>query len=73
GAKFVRIIYQFARYVMTEDMKKLSAGTSTPFTEAVSLRPEDMYIAETRHRVGYNKLLQVLQKEDFVIQEYGKK
>ncbi|XP_027526541.1 HAUS augmin-like complex subunit 6 [Neopelma chrysocephalum] len=73
GAKFVRFVYWFARYVMIEDMKKFSAGTCIPFAEAVMLRPEDMYIAKARHRVGYNKMLQILQKEDIVIQEYGKK
>ncbi|NXF72985.1 HAUS6 protein, partial [Sclerurus mexicanus] len=73
GAKFVHLLYQFARHVMTEEIKKLSVGTGIPFAEAVRLRPEDMYIAEARHRVAYNKLLQVLQREDFVIQEYRKK
>uniref|UniRef100_A0A8C3NRG4 HAUS augmin like complex subunit 6 n=1 Tax=Cyanoderma ruficeps TaxID=181631 RepID=A0A8C3NRG4_9PASS len=73
GAKFVHMVYHFARYVMIEDMKKLSRGTSIPFAEAVMWRPEDMYLAKARHRVAYNKLLQILQREDFVIQEYNKK
>ncbi|NXU95389.1 HAUS6 protein, partial [Xiphorhynchus elegans] len=73
GAKFVHLVYQFARHVMTEEIKKLSIGTGIPFAEALRLRPEDMYIARARHRVAYNKLLQVLQREDFVIQEYEKK
>ncbi|NWV43708.1 HAUS6 protein, partial [Grantiella picta] len=73
GAKFVHVVYHFARYVMIEDMKKLSVGTGVPFAEAVEWRPEDMHIAKARHRVAHNKLLQVLQREDFIIQEYGKK
>ncbi|XP_071437470.1 HAUS augmin-like complex subunit 6 [Pithys albifrons albifrons] len=73
GAKFVHMVYQFARHVMTEDMKTLSVGTGIPFAEAVRWKPEDMYIAEARRRVGCNKLLQVLQKQDFVFQEYQKK
>ncbi|NXA78219.1 HAUS6 protein, partial [Thryothorus ludovicianus] len=73
GAKFVNVFYHFARYVMIEDMKKLSVGTGIPFAEAVMWRPKDMYIAKARHRVAYNKLLQILQKEDFVIQEYKEK
>ncbi|NXG14837.1 HAUS6 protein, partial [Grallaria varia] len=73
GAKFVHLVYRFARHVMAEEIKKLSVGAGIPFAEAVRLWPEDKYIAEARHRVAYNKLLQVLQKEDFVIQEYGKK
>ncbi|XP_050185176.1 HAUS augmin-like complex subunit 6 isoform X2 [Myiozetetes cayanensis] len=73
GAKFVHTLYKLARYVMIEDVKKFSVGTCIPFAEAVTLRPEDMYIAKARHRVGYNKLLQILQKTDIVIQEYVKK
>ncbi|NWV02255.1 HAUS6 protein, partial [Ptilonorhynchus violaceus] len=73
GAKFVHVFYRFARYVMIENMKKLFVDTGIPFAEAVMWRPEDMYIAKARHRVAYNKLLQILQKEDFVIQQYGKK
>ncbi|XP_066036902.1 HAUS augmin-like complex subunit 6 isoform X2 [Chamaea fasciata] len=73
GAKFVQMFYHFARYVMIEDLKKLSVGTDIPFAEAVMWAPEDMYIAKARHRVAYNKLLQILQREDFVIQEYNKK
>ncbi|NXE38045.1 HAUS6 protein, partial [Ptilorrhoa leucosticta] len=73
GPKFVHVVYCFARYVMIEDMKKLSVGTGIPFAEAVKWSPEDMYIAKARHRVAYNKLLQILQREDFVLQEYGKK
>ncbi|NXF99018.1 HAUS6 protein, partial [Sakesphorus luctuosus] len=72
GAKFVHIVYQLARHVVTEDMKTFSIGTGIPFAEAVRWKPEDMYVAEARHRVGYNKLLQLLQKQDFVIQEYQK-
>ncbi|NXS82003.1 HAUS6 protein, partial [Erpornis zantholeuca] len=73
GARFVHLTYSFARYVMIQDMKKLSVGTGIPFAEAVKRRPKDMYIAKARHRVAYNKLLQILQREDFVIQEYRKK
>ncbi|NWW68859.1 HAUS6 protein, partial [Ifrita kowaldi] len=73
GARFIHVAYCFARYVMTEDMKKLSVGKLIPFAEAVKRRPKDMYIARARHRVAYNKLLHILQREDLIIQEYGKK
>ncbi|NXM00297.1 HAUS6 protein, partial [Tyrannus savana] len=73
GAKFVHTLYKLARYVMIEDVKKFSVGTCIPFAEAVTLRPKNMYIAKARHRVGYNKLLQILQKTDIVTQEYVKK
>ncbi|NXY59991.1 HAUS6 protein, partial [Callaeas wilsoni] len=73
GAKFVHVVYRFARFVMIEDMKTLSVGTGICFAEAVMWRPEDMYIAKARHRVAYNKLLQILQREDFVFQEYREK
>ncbi|NXQ01795.1 HAUS6 protein, partial [Vidua macroura] len=70
GAKIVHMFYHFARYVVIENMKKLSVGTGIPFAEAVMWRPRDMYMAKARHRVAYNKLLQILQREDFVFQEY---
>ncbi|NXY15297.1 HAUS6 protein, partial [Atrichornis clamosus] len=73
GAKFVHVLYHFARYVMIEDLKKLSVGSGIPFAEAIMWRPGDMYMAKARHRVAYNKLLQILQKEDFIIQEYWEK
>ncbi|NXP36141.1 HAUS6 protein, partial [Leiothrix lutea] len=73
GAKFVHMVYCFARYVMMEHMKKLSVGTGMPFAAAVMWRPEDMYIAKARHRVAYSKLLHILQRKDFVTQEYKKK
>ncbi|NXH86080.1 HAUS6 protein, partial [Edolisoma coerulescens] len=73
GAKFVHIAYSLARYVMIEDMKKLSVGTGIPFAEAVMWRPKDTYMANARHRVAYNKLLQNLQRQVFVNQEYWKK
>ncbi|XP_041272427.1 HAUS augmin-like complex subunit 6 isoform X2 [Onychostruthus taczanowskii] len=74
GAKFVHVLYCFARYIMIEKMKKLSVGTGgIHYAEAVMWRPRDMYIAKARHRVAYNKLLQNLQREDFVFQEYQRK
>ncbi|NXR67094.1 HAUS6 protein, partial [Rhadina sibilatrix] len=73
GAKFIDIVYHFARYVMIEKVKKLSVGARIPFAEAVIWKPKDMYIVAARHRVAYNKLLQILQREEFVIQEYKKK
>ncbi|XP_018773891.3 LOW QUALITY PROTEIN: HAUS augmin-like complex subunit 6 [Serinus canaria] len=70
GAKVVHVFYRFARYVMIENLKKLSVGTDIPFAKAVIWRPRDMYITKARHRVAYNKLLQILQRGDFVLQEY---
>ncbi|XP_036259849.1 HAUS augmin-like complex subunit 6 isoform X1 [Molothrus ater] len=73
GAKFVHVFYHLARYVMIENMKKLSEGTGIPFAEAVMQRPRNMYIVKARHRVAYSKLLQILQREHFVFQEYRRK
>ncbi|NWQ94437.1 HAUS6 protein, partial [Burhinus bistriatus] len=73
GPKFIHLMYQFARHVMIENMKRNSVGTDTPFAGAVRLASKDMYMASARCRVARNKLLQILQKEDFVIQEYKKK
>ncbi|NWR53239.1 HAUS6 protein, partial [Regulus satrapa] len=73
GDRFVHVIYCFARYVMTEEIKKLSVGKLIPFAQAVMRRPEDMYIAKARHRVACNKLLQILHRENFIVQEYREK
>nr|XP_009675301.1 PREDICTED: HAUS augmin-like complex subunit 6 isoform X1 [Struthio camelus australis] len=73
GPKFIHLMYQFARHVVIQDMKVNSVGTGIPFAEAADLRPEDLYKAKARFRVAYNKFLQIVQKEDFVIQEYKKK
>ncbi|XP_009272563.1 PREDICTED: HAUS augmin-like complex subunit 6 isoform X1 [Aptenodytes forsteri] len=73
GPKFIHLLYRLARHVVFEDMKTNCVGTDIPFAEAVKLRPKDMYMANARWRVAYNKLLQILQKEDFIIQEYKKK
>ncbi|NWR58485.1 HAUS6 protein, partial [Bucorvus abyssinicus] len=73
GPKFIHLFYQFARHVMVEDMKMNSVGPDIAFSEAVKLRPQDVYMANARCRVAYNKLLQIFQREDFVIQEYEKK
>ncbi|XP_062456352.1 HAUS augmin-like complex subunit 6 isoform X2 [Rhea pennata] len=66
-------MYQFARYVVIQDMKVNSVGTGIPFAEAAGLGHEDLYKAKARCRVAYNKLLQIIQKENFIIQEYKKK
>ncbi|XP_053909898.1 HAUS augmin-like complex subunit 6 isoform X2 [Cuculus canorus] len=73
GLKVISILYWLARHVMVEDLKMNTVGTNIPFAEAVMLKPEDVYMANARCRVAYNKLLQIFQKEDFVIQEYQKK
>ncbi|NXE78341.1 HAUS6 protein, partial [Cochlearius cochlearius] len=73
GPKLTHLLYRFARYVVIEDMKRSFVGTGIAFAEAVKLGPKDMYMADARCRVAYNKLLQIFQKEDFVIQEYKKK
>ncbi|KAM9250687.1 HAUS augmin-like complex subunit 6 isoform 3-T3 [Cariama cristata] len=73
GYKTICQLYWFARHVLVEDMKTNSVGTDIPVAEAGKLRPRDMYMASARYRVAYNKLLQIFQKEDFIIQEYNKK
>uniref|UniRef100_A0A8C8BHV7 HAUS augmin like complex subunit 6 n=1 Tax=Otus sunia TaxID=257818 RepID=A0A8C8BHV7_9STRI len=73
GRKFIHQLYLLARHVMVEDMKLNSVGTDVPFAEAVELIPDDVYMANARCRVAYNKLLQIFQREDFIIQEYERK
>ncbi|XP_055555816.1 HAUS augmin-like complex subunit 6 isoform X6 [Falco cherrug] len=71
GPKLIHMFYQLARRVVIKELKNDSVGTDVPF--AVELSPEYMYMADVRHRVAYNKLLTVFQREDFVLQEYEEK
>ncbi|XP_035165367.1 HAUS augmin-like complex subunit 6 [Oxyura jamaicensis] len=73
GPKFIHLMYRLARYVMIENLRKNSVDSDVSFAEAVNETPEDMYKAEARCTVACNKLLQILQKEDIIIQEYNKK
>ncbi|NXY49313.1 HAUS6 protein, partial [Ceuthmochares aereus] len=73
GRKVINVLYWFARVVMVEDLETNSVDSNIPYAEAVKLKPENVYMANARCRVAYNKLLQIFQKEDFVIQEYRKK
>ncbi|XP_037228373.1 HAUS augmin-like complex subunit 6 [Falco rusticolus] len=71
GPKFIHMFYQLARHVVIKELKNDSVGTDTPF--AVKLSPEYMCMADVRHRVAYNKLLTVFQRENFFLQEYEEK
>ncbi|XP_074022454.1 HAUS augmin-like complex subunit 6 [Numenius arquata] len=73
GPKFIHLMYQLARHAVLEDMKRNSIGTDIPFAEAVKLTPRGVNMASARCRVASNKLLQFLQKENLLIQEYKKK
>ncbi|NWY51553.1 HAUS6 protein, partial [Chionis minor] len=73
GPKFIHLMYRFARHVVVVDMKRNSVGTNIPFAESMELVHKNMYMARARCRVAYNKLLQIFQKEDFLLREYKKK
>ncbi|XP_021236996.1 HAUS augmin-like complex subunit 6 [Numida meleagris] len=73
GRKFIHLMYQFARHVVVEDLRKSSAGSNKPFAEAVSFSPEDMCKADERYRVACNELLQTLLKKDYIIRKYRQK
>ncbi|XP_025047534.1 HAUS augmin-like complex subunit 6 isoform X1 [Alligator sinensis] len=73
GPKFIHLMYHFARYVIIQAMRKDCKDAGMYFPEAVILRPDELYKAAARCKVASNKFLQIVQKEDFVIQEYQKK
>ncbi|KAM6230460.1 HAUS augmin-like complex subunit 6 [Porphyrio hochstetteri] len=52
---------------------RFSPGTDIPFAEGVQFKPKDMYMAQARCGIACNKLRQIFQREDFVIQEYMQK
>ncbi|KAM6391969.1 HAUS augmin-like complex subunit 6 [Rhynochetos jubatus] len=72
GPKLIQLLYVLARYVIVKAMQAKSRGTGIPF-EALKLTPKNIYMANARCRVAYNKLLQVFQRQDFILREYEKK
>uniref|UniRef100_A0A8C7EFB9 HAUS augmin like complex subunit 6 n=1 Tax=Nothoprocta perdicaria TaxID=30464 RepID=A0A8C7EFB9_NOTPE len=73
GPKFIDLMYQFARYVLIQDIKVNSVGTDIPFANIDNLIQDDPYLTKARCRTACNKLLQMLQKEDYIIREHKKK
>ncbi|KAM8792569.1 HAUS augmin-like complex subunit 6 [Eudromia elegans] len=73
GPKFIELMYKFARYVLIKDIKVNSVGTDIPFTDAANLMQDDPHLTKARARTACNKLLQILQKEDFITREHEKK
>ncbi|NXA48218.1 HAUS6 protein, partial [Nothocercus julius] len=73
GPKFIDLMYQFARYVLIQDIKVNSAGTGIPFADVANLMQDNPYLTKARSRMACNKLLQMLQKEDFITREHKKK
>ncbi|XP_038625741.1 HAUS augmin-like complex subunit 6 [Tachyglossus aculeatus] len=73
GPKFVRLMYQFARFVLMQYIKTNSEGGGTCFVETFNSRPQDLHKSIARYHVTCNRFLRILHKEDFVIQEYQKK
>ncbi|XP_010224470.1 PREDICTED: HAUS augmin-like complex subunit 6, partial [Tinamus guttatus] len=73
GPKFINVMYQFARYVLIQGIKVNSTGTDIPFADVANLMEDNPCLTKARYRTAYNKLLQILQKKDFIIREHKKK
>ncbi|KAH0628344.1 hypothetical protein JD844_009359 [Phrynosoma platyrhinos] len=73
GPKFIHLMFHFSRYVIMHHIKADFADIGIPCPEAVSSKSPDLSIAVAKYRVSYNRFLQSLQKEDFLIQELQKK
>ncbi|XP_012625163.1 HAUS augmin-like complex subunit 6 [Microcebus murinus] len=70
GPKFIHLMYYFARYVAIKYIKTNSKDSSLRFTEAFNVKPQDLHKCLARCHVARNRFLQILQREDYVIQKY---
>ncbi|XP_031413170.1 HAUS augmin-like complex subunit 6 isoform X2 [Meleagris gallopavo] len=65
-------MYQFARHVLVEDLRKSYADSNIPFVQAVHFSPKDIHEADETCRVAHNELLQILLRKDYIIRKYKK-
>uniref|UniRef100_A0A8C3L110 HAUS augmin like complex subunit 6 n=1 Tax=Chrysolophus pictus TaxID=9089 RepID=A0A8C3L110_CHRPC len=72
GPKFIHLMYQFARHVVVEDLRKSSADSDIPFVKAVRFSTKDMRETDERCRVARNELLQILLRKNYIIRKYEK-
>ncbi|XP_029464643.1 HAUS augmin-like complex subunit 6 [Rhinatrema bivittatum] len=73
GAKFVQLMYHFARYVVLQHVKRDVEGANSYFYDSLNSKPQDVQKALTRNKRAHNRFLQIIQKEDIVVQEYQHK
>uniref|UniRef100_A0A8C9DFE5 HAUS augmin like complex subunit 6 n=1 Tax=Prolemur simus TaxID=1328070 RepID=A0A8C9DFE5_PROSS len=70
GPKFIHLMYHFARFVAIQYIKTNSKNSSLHFTEAFTVKPQDWHKCLARCHVARNRVLQILQREDYVIQKF---
>ncbi|KAF7464056.1 Hypothetical predicted protein [Marmota monax] len=70
GPKFIHLMYHFARFVALKYIKTNSKNSSLHFTETFNVKPQDMHKCMARWHVSRNRFLQILQREDYVTQQY---
>uniref|UniRef100_A0A8C0WBW2 HAUS augmin-like complex subunit 6 N-terminal domain-containing protein n=1 Tax=Castor canadensis TaxID=51338 RepID=A0A8C0WBW2_CASCN len=70
GPKFIHLMYHFARFVAIKYIKTNAKNSSLRFAETFNVKPQDMHKCIARCHVARNRFLQILQREDCVIQKY---
>nr|XP_033776551.1 HAUS augmin-like complex subunit 6 [Geotrypetes seraphini] len=73
GAKFVHLMYHFARYVVLQHIKKDTEGVDSSFCDSLNSKPKDLQKALARNKVAHNRFLQIIQREDTIIHKYQQK
>ncbi|XP_037653165.1 HAUS augmin-like complex subunit 6 isoform X2 [Choloepus didactylus] len=63
-------MYHFAKFVAIKYIKANSKNSSAHFTEASNVKPPDLHKCIARCHVARNRFLQILQREDCIIQKY---
>ncbi|XP_048212266.1 HAUS augmin-like complex subunit 6 [Perognathus longimembris pacificus] len=70
GPKFIHLMYHFARFVAVKYIEANSKNSSLHCTETFNVKQHDMYKCLARYHVAHNRFLQILQRQNYVIQKY---
>ncbi|XP_069622314.1 HAUS augmin-like complex subunit 6 isoform X2 [Ranitomeya imitator] len=73
GPKFIQLLYNFAKYVMLQHIKRDVDVENSFIPDALQSRIQDPQKSLARNLVAHRGYLQTLQMENFVIEEYQSK
>ncbi|XP_073521617.1 HAUS augmin-like complex subunit 6 isoform X2 [Phyllobates terribilis] len=73
GPKFIQLLYNFAKYVMLQHIKRDASDENYFIPDALQSRIEDPQKSLARNLVSHRRYLQTLQRENFVIEAYQSK
>ncbi|XP_043916299.1 HAUS augmin-like complex subunit 6 [Protopterus annectens] len=66
GPKFIHLMYHFARYVLTQEIKKDAIGINL-------VRPKSSEMVIARHNMVYGRFLKACQKQDLILGDFQRR